>query len=323
MDRQDDNAASRLFSAGTLEYICENHAEYMAEIVYLFVFGELIDAYQNRSIPHSERVQMVLRARYFLDGWETYLSHAQLSTKSYFLSREVADISRIIIDGYLSLMIIHHDYLDEPFPLLPWLHSTEACEHIFGEARRLVKDFCMLDFIYMVPKLCFSVQRAIVHAKGADAHLRANGYNHTYVDASGADLRVLSVFPDDAQIVEISKVARGEADSLMELLGLQLRVLNHLRGFKAPNQVELPGVETLVAAARAGHPESADLSDDEHFDSESDSDIELCENAEMEKVIHEMEAMRWDGNLSDSQERRLLALASGALSLTFDEMTRV
>ena len=67
LDRQDDNAASRLFSADALSYLTNHYPDRVGEIVYLFVFGDLIDAYQNRSISHHERVKMLLRARYFLD----------------------------------------------------------------------------------------------------------------------------------------------------------------------------------------------------------------------------------------------------------------
>jgi hypothetical protein len=73
MDRQDDNAAMQLFSADTLKYLADHHPEYLREIIYLFIFGELIDAYQNRSMCHADRVKLVLRARYFLDSWNSLL----------------------------------------------------------------------------------------------------------------------------------------------------------------------------------------------------------------------------------------------------------
>lgn len=122
-------------------------------MVYLFVFGELIDAYQNRSISHTERLKLVLCARYFLDAWATFLDHARYNRSQHFLSREAVDIARIIIKGYIGLLLIYHDHVHEIFPLFPWLHSTEACEHAFGEARQIVKDFTLLDLIYMIPKL--------------------------------------------------------------------------------------------------------------------------------------------------------------------------
>jgi len=50
LDRQDDNAVARLFSAATIEFLVEHHPDHLGEIIYLFVFGELIDAYQNRTL---------------------------------------------------------------------------------------------------------------------------------------------------------------------------------------------------------------------------------------------------------------------------------
>ncbi|KIJ59917.1 hypothetical protein HYDPIDRAFT_170487 [Hydnomerulius pinastri MD-312] len=69
LDRQDDNAAARLFSSQVLGFIVHNHPDYVGEIVYLFVHGELIDAYQNRSISHRERLKMALRTYYVHQGW--------------------------------------------------------------------------------------------------------------------------------------------------------------------------------------------------------------------------------------------------------------
>jgi len=96
VDRQDDNAAVRLFSADVLKYLAENHPDYVGEIVYLFVFGELIDAYQNRSMQHLERIKLVLRAKYFLDSWEAFLVACRYRKDRYFISREAADILHFI-----------------------------------------------------------------------------------------------------------------------------------------------------------------------------------------------------------------------------------
>jgi hypothetical protein len=146
--RQDDNAASRLFSSHVLQYLADHHPDYIGEIVYLFVFRELIDVYQSRSISHTERLKLVLRARYFLDAWATFLDHAHYKRSQYFISHEAVDIARIIIEGYIALLLIHRDHVPNNFPLFSWLHSTEACEHTFGEARKIVKDFTFLDLIY-------------------------------------------------------------------------------------------------------------------------------------------------------------------------------
>jgi hypothetical protein len=50
LDHQDDNTAAHLFSATTIEFLIKYHPDYLGEIIYLFIFGELIDAYQNQAL---------------------------------------------------------------------------------------------------------------------------------------------------------------------------------------------------------------------------------------------------------------------------------
>lgn len=57
-DRQDDNAATRLFSGSTLQWLGKHQADQQGLIVYLFVAGELCDASQNRSLPIIQRIQL-------------------------------------------------------------------------------------------------------------------------------------------------------------------------------------------------------------------------------------------------------------------------
>ncbi|KAF8218790.1 hypothetical protein L208DRAFT_1347278, partial [Tricholoma matsutake] len=77
------------------------------EIVYLFVFGELINAYQNHSISHLERLKLVLHAWYFINAWESFLNQSKYKKSQYFLSCEAVDIAQIIIEGLIALVIIH------------------------------------------------------------------------------------------------------------------------------------------------------------------------------------------------------------------------
>ncbi|TFY76006.1 hypothetical protein EWM64_g8007 [Hericium alpestre] len=124
LNRQDNNAATRLFSADTLDYLAKHHPEYLGKIIYLFAFGELVDAYQNCRILHAERIKMALR-------------HAGYKESQHFLSREAADIANILLHGILSLVLIHRDHLPNAFPLLPWLHSTRASgyTHTYFDAK--------------------------------------------------------------------------------------------------------------------------------------------------------------------------------------------
>ncbi|KAH9835199.1 uncharacterized protein C8Q71DRAFT_858853 [Rhodofomes roseus] len=242
LDRQDDNAAARLYSAQFLQYLANEHPDFVGEILLLFVFGELIDGYQNRSISHHERIKMALRTRYFLEMWKSYLSATGHSQVKYFISREATDIMRMLVDGLLGLIFVHRDHVSmDPksesmhgcFPLLPWYHASEPCEHVFGESRRLVKDFTMLDFYFMVPKLRLKIREAVFRAEMSDPKARASGYNHTYFDVHGLDMHALTVFPTVAEIGFISKQVYDEASSLIALTGL------------SPSQLVQPAIPSI------------------------------------------------------------------------------
>ena len=118
MDRQDDNAATRLFSAATLNFLTERHPDRVGLAVYLFVMGEAVDAYQSRTIGHLERVKMVLRCRYFLRLWKRFLQAAGYNEAKYYISKEADDILNKLIDGLLALVYVYRDNLGGEYPLL-------------------------------------------------------------------------------------------------------------------------------------------------------------------------------------------------------------
>jgi len=55
VDKQDDRAAARLLSSETLEFILTHHPDRAGLSCYLFVLGELIDAWQHRALTPLER----------------------------------------------------------------------------------------------------------------------------------------------------------------------------------------------------------------------------------------------------------------------------
>jgi hypothetical protein len=221
IDRQDDSAAIRLFSADALAWLTENYPELLGSIIYLFVFGELIDTYQNQHIPHIERIQMVLRTLFFMEIWEEFLDKAGYSKGKYFLSKEACDIVKYLINGFIKLVIVYRDHLPGTYPLLPWLHSTEPCEHVFGLCQQILQDFTSHDFQHMVPKLFVQIREAALFGPShfSDGKERASGYTHNYRDTRDIDLNALSTFPLDNEIQEATVMANQQAENLWFLLG--------------------------------------------------------------------------------------------------------
>ncbi|PPQ87308.1 hypothetical protein CVT25_002058 [Psilocybe cyanescens] len=288
VNRQDDNAAVRLFSADVLKYLADHHPDYVGEIVYLFVFGELIDAYQNCSMAHSERIKLAHRARYFLNSWETFLHSCGYRKDQYFISREANNILRIIIEGLIALIIIHRDHLPGPVALLPWLHSSEACEHAFGEA-------CQLH-------------QAILRGKSCNGKARAVGYTHTYFDHEGLDLAALSTYPTDAEINVLAQSAAQEANSLVALLGVNPEVLHRPQNIQPP--VWLPSV-------RSWFDDELDFLELDSKAKEDDSNIGEAE--ELQQILDEEE----NSPISRSHhiDKKCLSLTSAALAIVTEETT--
>lgn len=313
VDRQDDNAAVRLFSADVLKYLADHHPDYIGEIVYLFVFGELIDAYQNRSMAHLERIKLVLRARYFLNSWETYLQMCGYRKDHYFISRDANDILHILINGLIALVIIHRDYHPTPVALLPWLHSSEACEHVFGEARRVVKDFTFLDFIYMVPKLRIKLHEAVLRGKSSGGKARAAGYSHTYFDHEGLDLVILSTYPTDEEIELVSEQAGEEANSLVALLGVDPEMLH--RSHRVPS-MWLPSISSWMNDSGEAKEDDLDL---EPEDSDNEEIRDVVD--ELQKILDDEESSPI--SRSEKIDRRCLDLTSAALAIVSEEATIV
>ncbi|KAF7291093.1 hypothetical protein MKEN_01491200 [Mycena kentingensis (nom. inval.)] len=235
LDRQDDRAAARLIAAPTLRRWVELHPEERGVIVYLFIVGEIGDAYQNRFIEHSERAVMLLRAHYFLEMWRAFIDGCPAySVARHFLSRECADILKMLIEGLLSLIIIHRDFYPDT-PLLPWLHSTEPCEHTFGLARQVIVDFTALDFHRLVPKITVIMREELFASKEkvtADVRATAAGYYHTYNDTTDLNLPNLSRFPPE--LAPLAARAADEAVSLVGFIGIDAETARGVPRSDAP-----------------------------------------------------------------------------------------
>ncbi|RHZ80535.1 hypothetical protein Glove_134g157 [Diversispora epigaea] len=121
LDRQDDGAAYRSFCFQNLAQ-CLNRNEIKEGYE-----GELVDSYLNRKICPIERIRMCMTTYFFL---------------------------RIcsLFESMVLLIKSHREYYSE-FSLIPWMHGSEACEHVFGIARQINSDFDFAELLQMVSKI--------------------------------------------------------------------------------------------------------------------------------------------------------------------------
>ncbi|KAI0258715.1 hypothetical protein BC834DRAFT_801843, partial [Gloeopeniophorella convolvens] len=219
IDRQDDRAAARLFSASFLQLSVDKGDGKHALPIYAFVLGDLVDAFENRHISHTECINMVLRAKFFKDTWKKFLKESGYPEACYFISATADNIIDIMINGYMSLLYIYCDYLDCPYPLLPWLYGSESNEHVFGMMQSVITDFTMLHVLQMVPKITVRLQVACRTKNKINFKHTASGYCHTYFDADNVPLKELAQIPSDEEIARISAISCAQSNTLWDFLG--------------------------------------------------------------------------------------------------------
>lgn len=169
-------------------------------------------------MKHIERAQLAFRALFFMEMWEEFLAKANYPKGKHFLSHKACDITQFLVRGLLQLIVVYRN-LDGVYLLLPWLLTTEVCEHVFGLCRQIVKDFTELDWHYMIPKLFLRLREHALFSKFSNGKERASGYNHTHMDNQGVDLGILSTYPSDDDLSDAAITAYAEAESLWTLLG--------------------------------------------------------------------------------------------------------
>ncbi|KIM68190.1 hypothetical protein SCLCIDRAFT_64175, partial [Scleroderma citrinum Foug A] len=221
VDKQDDQAAARLLSSETLEFILTHHSDRPGLSSYLFVLGELIDTWQHCALRHLERARMVLRAQFWFMCWQSHIvQHLDHETSINFISRESFDIFMTLCDSLLQLIIVHRHYYPT-YPLLPWLHSTKTCEHIFGMLWQLKKDFNYADILHLERKLCSLIQGDLQMLTPQEQECQtAEGYHHTYFHLPDLDMVALLTWPSDNELFLASKFTFSEAEQLLGAVGI-------------------------------------------------------------------------------------------------------
>lgn len=320
VDRQDDNAATRMFSSSHLQHMIIKRPENTGTIVYLFVNGEVIDMIVSPKPSHLQRFKMGMRAKFYYFLWERYLDKANYPAQRYIISREALDITRILIDGYISLLLIHRDHMPngQVYPFIPWLHSTESCEHLFAECRRLVKDFTHLDFLYMIPRLMVRIRSACRLGTTTDPRARANGYAHTYFDSGDVDLALLSHFPTNDELQVATQEAWEEATNLWDLLGVTPFDL------LAPAAVPMLSLPSITSWFTPGDDPVYD-----HFDSDSDESdgSDLGRGVDVPSLSDQLQQLidrDDDPNApprTNATDEQMLSLKCAAVALTLGDMT--
>ncbi|KAL0572455.1 Methionine--tRNA ligase, mitochondrial [Marasmius crinis-equi] len=336
-DKQDDDASTRFHSASVLDWIVQHKAELEALLVFLFVCGEMVDAYQNRKITLSKRLRMLLRGHFFFELWEKFLKKAGYSKAKHYVSYQFADIKNTLVFGFVQAVLIYRDYggsSDTPIPLLPWLICTEVLEHVFGISRTLIKDFTALDFVYMIPKLGLKLRQAIFSDKVSDGKQRASGYDFRYMDTRHINLVALATYPTNEELEDIFKSAYADAEALFALLGVSPAHLNSSPSYLPPIDSWHKPTETTSSADQDSEVGSEDETDWSDIESESDDEEDIPEEEKSrrrEARLIERVASRWQEAIDDTEEsadrygveKRRTELTCGLIALSIEQQMAI
>ncbi len=119
-DKQDDNAASRLFSSELLRHASQNPKHNLGIVVYTFVFGEFIDTYQSRTMSHKERAKICIHTLLFLETWRNFLKKQDTPKHDILYPAKHMTLPKTLATGLLGVIVIYRDHLPRPVPLLTW-----------------------------------------------------------------------------------------------------------------------------------------------------------------------------------------------------------
>src|SRR5436853_6529815 len=101
---------------------------------------------------------MCMTAYFFLQLWQyhiEYMSHKYphfMSIRENFMATQSFSIFNSLSESMVLLVKSHREYYSE-FPLIPWMHGSEACEHVFGIARQIRSDFDFAEILQMTSKI--------------------------------------------------------------------------------------------------------------------------------------------------------------------------
>ncbi|EGG10869.1 uncharacterized protein MELLADRAFT_92216 [Melampsora larici-populina 98AG31] len=245
-DKQDDGHAYQTFSKQTFKAACSD-PECVGLVLYLYIFGKLVDSWLNQRMPHQDRIISSYTVVFFVCKWKVYLPKRQkepgslMNLSSNCISHHSICIFEQLGESLLGLIIAHRKRYPN-HPLMPWNHGTECCEQIFGWMRVLLPTFTVLDARQVKPKI-FAVIKCIMSGYitlPTNENLHSGkylniipiifamklisdliGYQYNFSRNNIHDYTlILSQYPSNNEIHQLLKVAESWAQELAMFAGI-------------------------------------------------------------------------------------------------------
>ncbi|KAI7944157.1 hypothetical protein MJO28_011685 [Puccinia striiformis f. sp. tritici] len=222
-DKQDDGRAYRTMNWETLEASLQS-PQHTGLAIYLYLFGELTDAWLSPTMDHLDRIRSAWTCIFFMQFWHHSIndqSNPLMSIARNGISRQSYEIFHFLGKALIGLIISHREYY-LTVPLLPWKHGTEACEHIFGWMRVIMPNFTVLDARQMLPKI-FAIVKNVMggQMKMPESDHLQSGYKYNFTNKLVADsYEHLAHFPSNLEITHELAVAKSQARKIAMFAGI-------------------------------------------------------------------------------------------------------
>ncbi|KAJ7737961.1 hypothetical protein B0H16DRAFT_1762009 [Mycena metata] len=275
-DKQDDGPARRIFHYQALLACTTGDGPELkirdgfgGLFVYLFILGNLFDAWINRTMTVQNRVLAVLRARFFLHFWREHIVHMSkkfpdlYSTARSFISPASFHIFNRLCDTLLLLVIIYSRYYpDQPF--CPWLLMTDFVEHFFGLARMMLPNFTYAEFLKIIQHV---MVRQRILLSGAFKEKRDRKANQGYV----LDFDASPLTAEDRQLAHI-RLTETEMNTLVEVAFQEASLIcTEILHIPAPTPTVLKPIK-LTALGAPPSKRKPGKTDEEDSDADDDAD---------------------------------------------------
>lgn len=146
-DRQNYRSLEKMMEDRVLNALAEYVADSEATVEYLKICKMLTSSFLENNLMPIERIINIWYALYFLRIWRKWITtHNEYSLKENFISSNAFNCVEINAHALIEI-IIKLRSTGQPNLFLPWMFSSQPCEHMFRSFRSMgTANFTKINF---------------------------------------------------------------------------------------------------------------------------------------------------------------------------------
>lgn len=268
-DRQNYRSLEKMMEDRVLNALAEYVADSEATVEYLKICKMLTSSFLENNLTPIERIENIWYALYFLRIWRKWITtHNEYSLKENFISSNAFNCVEINAHALIELIVkLRSAGLPDLF--LPWMFSSQPCEHMFRSFRSMgTINFTKINFT--LHELFQMVSRQEMIQKTIHAHIGLEFPRQFQSENDSSDPTYTVQFPTNEEIVNGMIDARSRALESAKKFGIILNADDI-------TTTELQFSRERVAESLADDMYYQTVEEDEELDEEDKVDEEFSE----------------------------------------------